>query len=190
MIALVGNWRPLKTSAAGRVRASLSDRREGDRQAHPLRPLAGAGRRRSKSSRRPTSSSCPRVARSASPGSSWPPCSGRAPSPGHRLFPIARQSDEYARTRSCVCSSWPATTPTSSRAAQPALSESPLPTSWRAKVVGKTQRELRFANGSTYHALTATQPHRPRPGRLLGPRRRIRLLALAGHAAAGHGVGL
>ena len=77
---------------------------------------------------------------------------------GHRLFPIARQSDEYAReaiTRLLILAGYD---PTSEPGKLRVLAESPLPKQWRARVAGKTRRELRLANGSTYRALTATQP--------------------------------
>ena len=38
------------------------------------------------------------------------------------------------------------------------LAESPLPPSWRPRIAGKTRHELRLENGSSYRALTATQP--------------------------------
>jgi hypothetical protein len=77
---------------------------------------------------------------------------------GHRLFPIARQSDEYAReaiTRLLILAGYD---PNSEPGKLRVLAESPLPRQWRAQVAGKTRRELRLANGSTYRALTATQP--------------------------------
>ena len=77
---------------------------------------------------------------------------------GHRLFPIARQSDEYAReaiTRLLILAGYD---PTSEPGNLRVLPESPLPTEWRPKIAGKTKRELRLANGSVYRALTATQP--------------------------------
>jgi hypothetical protein len=77
---------------------------------------------------------------------------------GMRLFPIARQSDEYAReavTRLMILAGYdPASEPASPRV----LAESTLPAAWRPRLAGKTRRELRLANGSTYRALTATQP--------------------------------
>ena len=33
-----------------------------------------------------------------------------------------------------------------------------MPATWRAKIAGRTRRELRLVNGSSYRALTATQP--------------------------------
>jgi hypothetical protein len=77
---------------------------------------------------------------------------------GHRLFPIARQSDEYAReaiTRLLILAGYD---PTSEPGNLRLLAQSPLPKLWRPQVAGKTRRELRLANGSTYRALTATQP--------------------------------
>jgi hypothetical protein len=77
---------------------------------------------------------------------------------GMRLFPIARQSDEYAReaiTRLMILAGYdPASEPANPRV----LPESPMPREWRPRLAGKTRRELRLANGSTYRALTATQP--------------------------------
>ncbi len=77
---------------------------------------------------------------------------------GMRLFPIARQSDEYAReaiTRLLILAGYD---PGSDPCAPRILPESPMPKAWRPKLAGKTRRELRLANGSTYRALTATQP--------------------------------
>jgi hypothetical protein len=76
----------------------------------------------------------------------------------NRLFPIARQSDEYAReaiTRLLILAGYD---PTSEPANLRLLAESPLPRQWRPRIAGKTRRELRLANGSSYRALTATQP--------------------------------
>jgi hypothetical protein len=76
----------------------------------------------------------------------------------HRLFPIARQSDEYAReaiSRLLILAGYD---PTSEPANLRVLAESPLPKQWRPKIAGKTKRELRLANGSVFRALTATQP--------------------------------
>ena len=77
---------------------------------------------------------------------------------GHRLFPIARQSDEYAReaiTRLLILAGYD---PTSEPGKLRLLAESPLPQEWRPRISGKTRRELRLANGSVFRALTATQP--------------------------------
>ena len=77
---------------------------------------------------------------------------------GHRLFPIARQSDEYAReaiTRLLILAGYD---PNSEPGKLRVLPESPLPKEWRPALAGKTRRELRLANGSSYRALTATQP--------------------------------
>ena len=76
----------------------------------------------------------------------------------HRLFPIARQSDEYAReaiTRLLILAGYD---PTSEPGKLRLLPESPLPRQWRPRIAGKTRRELRLANGSVFRALTATQP--------------------------------
>ncbi len=77
---------------------------------------------------------------------------------GHRLFPVARQSDEYAReaiTRLLILAGYD---PTSEPGNLRTLPQSPLPHQWRPVIGGKTRRELRLANGSSYRALTATQP--------------------------------
>ena len=76
----------------------------------------------------------------------------------NRLFPIARQSDEYAREaiwRLLILAGYD---PSSDPARLRVLAESPLPAAWRARIAGRTRRELRLANGSSYRALTATQP--------------------------------
>ena len=77
---------------------------------------------------------------------------------GNRLFPIARQSDEYAReaiSRLLILAGYD---PTCEPGNLRLLAESPLPKAWRPRIAGKTRRELRLANGSSYRALTATQP--------------------------------
>ena len=56
---------------------------------------------------------------------------------GHRLFPIARQSDEYAReaiTRLLILAGYD---PTSEPGKLRVLSESPLPPQWRPKISGE-----------------------------------------------------
>jgi hypothetical protein len=76
---------------------------------------------------------------------------------GHRLFPIARQSDEYAQDailRLLILAGYdPASEPPNLRV----LPESPMPKRWRAQISGKNLRSLRLANGSTFRALSATQ---------------------------------
>ena len=62
------------------------------------------------------------------------------------------------RRRSRACSSWPGYDPNSEPGKLRVLPESPLPKEWRPAIAGKTRRELRLANGSSYRALTATQP--------------------------------
>ena len=77
---------------------------------------------------------------------------------GNRLFPIARQSDAYARegiTRLLTLAGYDASSPSGRLRVLP---ESPLPPSWRPQVVRKTKRNIIFDNGSSYQALTATQP--------------------------------
>ena len=157
VIALVGNWRPVKAPPLVEfVRHCLIVEKEtgGLIPFEPWPAQEGA----LAVIERPRSWSSPRVVRSASPGSSWPPCSGRARSSANRLFPIARQSDEYAREairRLLILAGYD---PNSDPANLRVLPESPLPAAWRAKIAGKTRRELRLANGSSYRALTATQP--------------------------------
>ena len=109
---------------------------------------------------------------------------------GHRLFPIARQSDEYAReaiTRLLILAGYD---PTSEPGKLRLLAESPLPQQWRPRIAGKTRRELRLTNGSSYRALTATQPIARGLAAYWGLADEYRLLALAGPPAGGHGVGL
>ena len=77
---------------------------------------------------------------------------------GNRLFLIARQSDAYARegiTRLLTLAGYDASCPPGHLRVLP---ESPLPPSWRPKVVRKTKRNIVFDNGSSFQALTATQP--------------------------------
>jgi hypothetical protein len=76
---------------------------------------------------------------------------------GMRLFPIARQSDEYAQeaiTRLLILAGYdPAAEPGRLRL----LGESPLPAAWRPTIVSRTRRQLRLTNGSVFRALTATR---------------------------------
>ena len=76
---------------------------------------------------------------------------------GHRAFPIARQNEDYAKDgirRLCILAGLdPESEPPNMRV----LPESTMPAEWRPEIVAKNVTELRFANGSTYKALTATQ---------------------------------
>ncbi len=76
---------------------------------------------------------------------------------GHRAFPIARQNEDYAKDgirRLCILAGYdPESEPPNMRV----LPESTMPAEWRPEIVAKNVTELRFANGSTYKALTATQ---------------------------------
>jgi hypothetical protein len=76
---------------------------------------------------------------------------------GNRLFPIARQSDEYAQDaigRLLLLAGYdPASEPPELRI----LPQSPLPQRWRPRIAGKNLRALRLSNGSTFRALSATQ---------------------------------
>lgn len=76
---------------------------------------------------------------------------------GHRLFPIARQSQEYAQdaiTRLVLLAGYdPSSNPPNMRV----LTESPMPAAWRPEIIAKTAMSLTLANGSHYRALTATQ---------------------------------
>ena len=108
----------------------------------------------------------------------------------HRLFPIARQSDEYAReaiTRLLILAGYD---PNSEPGKLRVLPESPLPKEWRPALAGKTRREIRPGKRLELPRPDCHPAHRPRPGGLLGAGRRVRLLALAGPPAGGHGVGL
>lgn len=74
---------------------------------------------------------------------------------GHRLFPIARQSLEYAQdaiTRLLILAGYDPNTFPPQR-----LAESPMPKEWQPEVIAKTSMSLTFANGSHFRALTATQ---------------------------------
>ena len=108
----------------------------------------------------------------------------------HRLFPIARQSDEYAReaiTRLLILAGYD---PTSEPGKLRVLPESPLPRQWRPRISGKTRRELQLGQRLGLSRPDRDPAHRPWSGGLLGAGRRVRLLALAGPPAGGHGVGL
>lgn len=76
---------------------------------------------------------------------------------GHRLFPIARQSEEYAEDairRLLILAGYdPNSEPPNMRI----LPESPMPEEWRPRIVGKRAKSLSLANGSQYKALTATR---------------------------------
>ena len=109
---------------------------------------------------------------------------------GHRLFPIARQSDEYAReaiTRLLILAGYD---PNSEPGKLRLLSESPLPQEWRPAVAGKTRREAQVGQWFQLPRPHCHPAYRPGLGRLLGTGRRVCLLALAGAPAGGHGVGL
>ena len=191
VLALVGNWRPVKVPPLAEfVRHCLIVEKEtGKLIPFDLWPAAGGGPGgdRTRADKlvipkgRQVGITWLELAAMLWAGTFW----------GHRLFPIARQSDEYAReaiVRLLILAGYDPTSEAGKPA--PACRVAAARERGDRKIVGKTRRELRLANGSSYRALTATQPHRPRPGRLLGPRRRVRLLALAGAAAGGHGVGL
>ncbi len=77
---------------------------------------------------------------------------------GNRTFPIARQSDPYAREAIVRLLTLAGYEASSEPGRLRLLPESPLPEAWRAKIVRKTKRDLLFANGSSYRAMTATQP--------------------------------
>ncbi len=76
---------------------------------------------------------------------------------GNRAFPIARQNEDYAKDgirRMLILAGYdPESEPPNLRV----LPESPMPSAWRPQVVAKNVTEIRFANGSVYKALTATQ---------------------------------
>ena len=74
---------------------------------------------------------------------------------GNRLFPIARQSLEYAQdaiTRLLILAGYDPNTNPPRR-----LDEAVMPPEWQPDIVAKTTMSLTFANGSHYRALTATQ---------------------------------
>jgi hypothetical protein len=77
---------------------------------------------------------------------------------GNRLFPIARQSLDYAQdaiTRLLILMGYD---PNTSPPNMEVLPESPQAmAAWRPKIVAKTTMSLTLANGSRFHALTATQ---------------------------------
>jgi hypothetical protein len=75
---------------------------------------------------------------------------------GNCLFPIVRQSDDYAQEaigRLLILAGYD---PTSEPANLALLPESPMPKRWRATIAGKNLRVLRLANGSTFRALAAS----------------------------------
>jgi hypothetical protein len=76
---------------------------------------------------------------------------------GHRLFPIARQNEDYAkdaiRRLLYLLGYDPESDPPNMRV----LPESPMPTAWRPAIASKTLKSITFANGSHFQALTATQ---------------------------------
>ena len=77
---------------------------------------------------------------------------------GNRTFPIARQSDPYAREAIVRLLTLPGYEASSEPGRLRVLPESPMPAEWRAKIVRKTKRDLLLDNGSSYRAMTATQP--------------------------------
>lgn len=76
---------------------------------------------------------------------------------GHRLFLIARQSDDYAQDAIIRLLNLAGYDANSDPPNLRLLPESTLPARWRPEIVGKNLRELRFANGSAFKALTASQ---------------------------------
>jgi hypothetical protein len=76
---------------------------------------------------------------------------------GNRAFPIARQNEDYAKDgirRLLILAGYdPESEPPNLRV----LPESPMPAEWRPEIVAKNVTEIRFANGSHFKALTATQ---------------------------------
>ena len=77
---------------------------------------------------------------------------------GNRMFPIARQSDAYAREAIVRLLTLCGYEATSEPGKLRVLPESPMPEAWRPTIVRKTKRDLVFDNGSSYRAMTATQP--------------------------------
>ncbi len=75
----------------------------------------------------------------------------------NRAFPIARQSEEYAKDairRLLILVGYdPDSDPTSMRV----LPESTMPAEWRPRIIAKNVTELRASNGSKWTAHTATQ---------------------------------
>ena len=76
---------------------------------------------------------------------------------GNRLFPIARQSLDYAQdaiTRLLILAGYdPNTSPPNMRRHDECI----MPPEWQPTIVAKTSMSLTLANGSRFHALTATQ---------------------------------
>ena len=75
----------------------------------------------------------------------------------HSLFPIARQSLEYAQDgiqRLCILAGYD---PNSSPPNMAVLPESTMLPEWRPKIIAKTAMSLTLDNGSHFRALTATQ---------------------------------
>ena len=71
----------------------------------------------------------------------------------NRLFPIGRQSEEYAKdaiTRLMYLRGLDPIT-------QQPIPDSPMPPEWRKATASKTTTQLVLENGSAFHALTATQ---------------------------------
>ena len=74
----------------------------------------------------------------------------------NRLFLVARQSDEYAQEavrRLLILAGYD---PFSEPGRLHTLPESPMPQSWRPRIVGRNHHELRLGNRSSFRALTAT----------------------------------
>ena len=76
-----------------------------------------------------------------------------ADSGGNRMFSIGRQSEEYAKDAIKRLMYLRGLDPTTGEV----LPESPMPPEWRSPIVSKTTTQIVLANGSSLHALTATQ---------------------------------
>jgi hypothetical protein len=76
---------------------------------------------------------------------------------GHRLFPIARQNEDYAKDAIRRLLYLWGYDPESDPPHMSVLPESPMPEQWRPAIASKTLKSLTLANGSHYQALTATQ---------------------------------
>lgn len=76
-----------------------------------------------------------------------------ADSGGNRMFSIGRQSEEYAKDAIKRLMYLRGLDPHTGDV----LPESPMPPEWRSPIVSKTTTQIVLANGSSLHALTATQ---------------------------------
>ena len=188
-VALQGNWRPLKPPPLLEfVRHTLIvDKQTGDLIPFDLWPAQEEALEMIEHSDKLI---IPKGRQVGITDWSSPTCCGPAPSSATASSPSPDESDEYAReaiTRLLILAGYD---PTSEPGRLRVLVESPMPPEWRPKVVGPNQTRTEIVKRFGLSRPDRDAADRPRGGGLHGPGRRVRLLALAGQAAGGHGIRL